>query len=399
MTVERPRIDGLSSHPPLLRGGFRPFFLGGALWAVIVLALWLGALAGTIPLPSAFEPLAWHRHEMLFGYLGAVIAGFLLTAIPNWTGRLPVTGPRLAALAGLWLAARLAVLFSAWVGPWTALALDSGFLLTLAAAAAREVIAANTRHRPIVAVLALLACANAIDHGEALGWRVSEGLGWRAGLAVVLMLIGLVGGRIIPSFTRNWLSKHGDTAALPSQPDRFDNGSLLALAAALVSWTAAPTAAVSAALLVVVGGLQAIRLGRWAGYRAWRDPLVLILHIGFAWLPLGLMMLGASILIPAIPRTLALHALTAGAMGTMTLAVMTRATLGHTGRALRADAATIAIYGLVTLGAGARVIAPLLPLDYSSAIDAAGLLWGAAFLLFVITYGPKLVGPRPDGRA
>jgi uncharacterized protein involved in response to NO len=393
------REDRLMRLPPILRGGFRPFFLGGALWALIVVGLWVGALSGAVRLPTAFDPLAWHRHEMLFGYLGAVIAGFLMTAIPNWTGRLPIAGGRLAALAGLWLAARLAVLFSAVVGPAVALALDVGFLLVLAAVCAREVIAAKNRNFPLVVIILLFAIANAFDHAEALGFSVGTGLGWRAGFALVLMLIAVIGGRIIPSFTRNWLSKQGRNTGLPGQPDLFDKLCLATTAIALAGWAIVPDERWVAALLIAAGVVQAVRLGRWSGHRTLSDPLVFMLHVSYAWLPLGLLLLGASIFIPSIPATSALHALAAGAMASMTLAVMTRATLGHTGRPLHADAPTTAIFALVTLGAAVRVSAPLLPFDYMRAIDIAGLLWGGAFLLFVLAYGPKLVGPRPDGRA
>ncbi|MFC7498552.1 NnrS family protein [Enterovirga sp. GCM10030262] len=385
--------------PPIMRGGFRPFFLGGALWALIVVGLWIGALSGAVTLPTAFDPLAWHRHEMLFGYLGAVIAGFLMTAIPNWTGRLPIAGSRLAALAGLWLAARLAVLFSGVVGSAIALALDVGFLLVLAAVCAREVIAAKNRNFPIVMIILLFAIANAIDHAEALGFVVGTGLGWRAGFALVLMLITVIGGRIIPSFTRNWLSKQGLKTGLPGQPDLFDKLCLAATAIALAGWAIVPDATSVAVLLIAAGAVQAVRLGRWSGHRTLSDPLVLILHVAYAWLSLGLLLLGTSILVPAVPATSGLHALAAGAMASMTLAVMTRATLGHTGRILRADLPTVAIFVLVTLGAAVRVAAPLLPLDYMRSIQLAGLLWGGAFLLFVLAYGPRLVGPRPDGRA
>lgn len=397
MNLKRPRLDGLAAHPPVLRGGFRPFFLGGALWALIVLVLWIGALAGLLTLPTAFDPLAWHRHEMLFGYLAAIIAGFLLTAIPNWTGRLPVTGKRLAALAGLWLAARLAVLFSAVTGSWPALVLDVGFLFVLFVVAAREVIAAKNRNFPVVIVILLLATANTIDHAEAMGLVVTEGLGWRTGFGLVLTLIALIGGRIIPSFTRNWLNKQGVTTGLPGQPNWFDKLSLAVLAAGLSGWVLAPETSATAALLLFAGSAQAVRVARWSGHRAWQDPLVLILHISFAWLPLGLVLLGISILEPAVPRTSALHALAAGAMASMTLAVMTRATLGHTGRQLRADVPTVAIYLLVTLGAAIRVAAPLIPFDTMHVIQVAGMIWGGAFLLFLLSYGPKLLGSRPDG--
>lgn len=392
------RHDRLMALPPALRGGFRPFFLSGAVWAVAVVVLWVCALSGAITLPTAFDPLAWHRHEMLFGYLGAVICGFLLTAIPNWTGRLPISGTPLAALWTVWLYARLAVLFSAKTGTALAFIIDVGFFVVLSLVAAREVIKAKNRNLPIVVMILLFAAANAIDHGESLGFIDLGGAGWRLGLGLVLMMIGLIGGRIIPSFTRNWLAKNGATTGLPGQPNRFDLATLGTTAVALVAWTAAPEALASAVLLLAAGVLHAMRLARWSGLRTLRDPLVFILHLSYAWLPLGLLLLGAGLFVPELPRSSAIHALAAGAMASMTLAVMTRATLGHTGRQLRADGWTVAIYALVTLGAALRVTAPWLPIDYMRAIEIAGAAWAGAFLLFALAYGPKLLLARPDGR-
>ncbi|WP_037565902.1 NnrS family protein [Sphingomonas sp. UNC305MFCol5.2] len=384
--------------PPFLRGGFRPFFLGGAVWAMVVVALWILAMAGKLALPTHFDPLAWHRHEMLFGYLGAIIAGFLLTAIPNWTGRPPVAGSRLACLAALWLLARVAILFSTITGAVLAIALDVGFLVLLAVMAAHEVLAAKNRNLLVVFAVSLFAVANALDHVEALGVGVPAGLGWRLGFAIVLLLVSLIGGRIIPAFTRNWLTKAGEGGRLPPQMNRFDIAALAVTVASLLAWAALPDARVSGALLIAAGLLQTARLARWSGLRTWREPIVLILHISYAWLPLGLLLLGGSYFIWCIPVSAAMHALSAGAMASMTLAVMTRASLGHTGRELRADGWTQAIYALVTAGAALRFAAPMLPFDYGSTIAAAGTLWGASFLLFVLAYGPKLLGPRPDGK-
>lgn len=398
MRSEAERHDRLMRLPPLLRGGFRPFFLGGAAWAPIALFLWLFSLSGTLALPSAFTPLAWHRHEMLFGYLGAVIAGFLLTAVPNWTGRLPIAGPRLAALAGLWLAARLAMLSSAWIGASVAFALDVGFMATLAFMIGREVLAARNRNVPIIFAIGLFTLANALDHGEAMGVAVPEGLGWRMGFAIVLLLISLIGGRIIPSFTRNWLMKQGRRDGLPTQPGRFDLAAIGVTAVSLAIWAAVPDWRPIGALLVLAGLLQLFRLARWSGLATVREPLVFILHLSFLWLPLGLMLMGGSFLVRGIPFSAALHLLGAGAMASMTLAVMTRATLGHTGRDLRADGPTLAVFALVTLGALVRFTAPVLPLDYMMMLRLAGGLWAGAFLLFLIAYAPLLVGARPDGR-
>lgn len=386
-----------NSHP-FFRGGYRPFFTIGALWALVALILWLGALGGTITLPTYFDPLAWHRHEMLFGFVGAVIAGFLLTAIPNWTGRLPIAGGPLALLFGLWLAARAAVLFSMQVGPLVAALLDVGFYVILAALAAREVFAAKNRNAPVVILVLLFAIANALDHGAAAGMIDDEGVGTRAAIVIVILMISLIGGRVVPSFTRNWLVKQGAKRGLPTQPGRFDIIAIAATALAMTGWLIAPFNAFVGYLLVLAAVLQAVRLARWSGVRTWRDPLVLVLHVGYAWVPVGLGLLGLSIIGTAVPGSGAIHALTAGAMATMILAVMTRATLGHTGRELKASPATVLIYILVTVGALGRVAAPLLPMDYMLVVRLSGMAWGGAFLLFLLVYGPKLVGPRPDGR-
>lgn len=388
----------MAAAPPFLRGGFRPFFFGGALWAVAALILWLLSLAGAVTLPSAFDPLAWHRHEMLFGFVGAVVAGFLLTAIPNWTGRLPIAGGPLAALAGLWLAGRMAVLFSDRIGAGTAAAIDVGFYLVLAALALREVVAAKNRNVPIVGLVVLFGIANAVDHAVAAGVFADTGLGWRAALALVVMMISLIGGRIIPSFTRNWLAKQGMTTGLPTQPNRFDMLVLAATAGTLAAWVALPASRIVGILLLGTAALQAMRLARWRGLATWRDPLVLILHVGYAWVPAGLALLGLSMREHWVPGSAAVHALTAGAMATMILAVMSRASLGHTGRELKASLLTVISYVLVTAGALLRVTAPLGLIEYTRGMQVSALAWGGAFLLFLVAYAPVLLGPRTDGK-
>ena len=383
--------------PPVLRAGFRPFFFLGPLWAIVVVCLWIEALAGSITLPTAFDPLAWHRHEMLFGFLGAVIAGFLMTAIPNWTGRLPIAGRRLAALALLWIAARLAILVSASTGGVPAMLIEATFLFTLAGACAREVLIAKNRNVPVVGVVLLFAIAAVVDHLEGLGLVGTDQLGWRSGFALILILITLIGGRIIPSFTANWLIKQGQSK-LPGQASTFDHVAIATTALGLVCWAFQITPSLAAVLLFAASVLQAVRLARWGGWRTASEPLVLILHIAYAWMPIGLLLLGLSIVDIDVSSTAGLHALGAGAMASMVLAVMTRATLGHTGRDLHAGMGTVTIYVLVTAGAALRVAAPWLQYDYLLLIRIAGSLWGAAFLLFLALYGPKLLGPRPDGK-
>lgn len=230
----------MAAAPTFLRGGFRPFFLGGAAWGLIALTLWLLTLYGLFVLPSRLEPLSWHRHEMLFGFVGAVIAGFLLTAIPNWTGRLPIAGKPLAALASLWLAARIAVLFSAVTGAWTAAVLDVGFIMVLAFVGTREVLAAKNRNLAIVGVVLLFGIADALDHAAANGVIRDSGIGIRAGIALVVLMISLIGGRITPSFTRNWMVKQGIAHRLPKQPGQFDILVIASTALAMLGWVLVP---------------------------------------------------------------------------------------------------------------------------------------------------------------
>ena len=378
---------------PFFRGGFRPFFFGGAAWALIALALWICSLTGQISLPTALEPLAWHRHEMLFGFVGAVICGFLLTAVPNWTGRLPIAGWPLAGLFALWAAARLALFFSSVTGLWLASILDVGVFLTLGLVAAREVLEANNRNLPVVGMILLYGLADATDYLASTGAIPWPDIGWQMAISIVVLLISLIGGRIIPSFTRNWMAKRGMKEGLPTQPGRFDLFVIGATAVALLFWLAGPPSTVTGSVLIVAAILQAIRWIRWSGCRTFADPLVLILHVGYLWVPVGLVLLGTS-LAGLAPRSAAIHALTAGAMATMILAVMTRASLGHTARELRANAATVVMYILVTAGAVLRVAASLRLIDYNMGIDAAGIAWGGAFLLFMIAYAPVLWRPR-----
>lgn len=384
----------MAAAPPFFRGGFRPFFFGGAVWAPLALAIWLCSLAGLVTLQSQFDPLAWHRHEMLFGFVGAVVAGFLLTAIPNWTGRLPIAGAPLVILFGTWAAARAAVLFSAQVGMAFAALLDVGFYLVLALLAAREVVGANNRNRPIVGLVLLFGIANGVDHAAAAGLIADSEIGWMFGLSMVIMMISLIGGRIVPSFTRNWMTKHGLTSGLPTQPSPFDVAVVAITALALLAWLTVPVGPVSGGLLLAAGILQAVRLARWRGWKTARDPMVVILHVGYAWVPAGLVSLGLSMFTDAVPRSAAVHALTAGAMGTMILAVMSRATLGHTGRELKANSAMTTIFLAVTIAALLRVAAPLGIADYTLAMQASAIVWGAAFLLFLAVYGPILFAPR-----
>jgi uncharacterized protein involved in response to NO len=385
----RPEVSHL---PPVLQHGFRPFFLLGAVWAALALGLWLASLAGA-SLPVAMDPLAWHRHEMLFGYISAVIAAFLLTAVPNWTGGLPLRGRPLLLLVLLWASARLAVLTGGWIGPWPGLLLDVGFLAVLAAVIGREIAAGkNWRNLPVVGLVSLIALANLLSHLEQVMGLSWDMLGDRLAIGAIAGLVALIGGRITPSFTTNWL-KARKAPALPAPMDRLDNGALVLTGLALLAWLLLPETMLAGLLLLLAAAGTAARLARWQGAATTAEPLLLVLHVGYAWLALGLALFGLESL-GLVPRSASLHAMTAGAFGTMTLAVMTRATLGHTGRALTADRWTTAIFVLVNVGALARVVASLLPAAYTPALHLAGLSWGGAFLLYILYYGPMLLGPR-----
>jgi uncharacterized protein involved in response to NO len=333
--------------------GFRPFFLSAGLWAVISLPLWLHQFYGDITLPTRFAPLDWHVHEMLFGYVAAAITGFLLTAIPNWTGRLPMNGWPLAGLAAFWLAGRVAIFFSAKIGGALAAAIDISFLLTLTAVVAREIISGkNWRNLRVLGVLVALALGNIVFHAEVLIHGAAN-YGTRMGLAAVILLISLIGGRIVPSFTNNWLARN-NPGRLPVPFSRYDMSAIAAGAVGMVAWIAAPTDQITGGLLFFAGLLHTGRVARWAGDRALADRLVLVLHVAYAFVPFGFLLVGLSTFTPAILPTAGIHAWTAGAIGLMTLAVMTRATLGHTGQPLQAGIATQFIYGLIFVSAVLR---------------------------------------------
>lgn len=380
--------------PPVLLYAFRPMFLAAGSWAAIALALWLAAFFGYVSLPTRFDPMAWHIHEMLFGFVMAAVAGFLLTAIPNWTGRLPVRGPRLALLAGLWLLGRLACLSSAAMPGWLAAAIDLAFPATLLAVAAREIVTGrNWRNLPMTAPLAVFLIADLLMHLEALGANAPAGLGWRLGVAAPAILIAVIGGRIVPSFTRNWLAKR-KSERLPAQAGRFDALAVAVLVLAFAVWAFLPEAKTGGALLIAAALLHAVRLVRWQGLQSWPEKLLFILHVGYGWLVLGTALLGLSEFDIGVPMPSAVHALTAGAIAVMILAVMPRVTLGHTGRELTAGRATVAVFVLVNAAALARVCASWHAQWMSVLLLAAGAFWIAAFGLFEFIYAPMLLSKR-----
>lgn len=379
--------------PALFSYGFRPFFLAAASWAALNILLWVPQYLGLVAVPTEFSALDWHIHEMLYGYVAATVAGFLLTAIPNWTGRLPVNGWRLAGLALLWFAGRAAILLSANIGGFAAALVDVSFLLALASVAVREIVAGkNWRNLRVMVVLVVLILGNIVFHAEVL-LKGSADYGIRIAISAVVLLISLIGGRIVPSFTNNWLARN-NPGRLPVPLSRFDMVTIVSSAFSLVLWIAAPAHLMTGTLLLMVGCMQSIRLIRWAGDRTLAEPLVLVLHIGYAFIPVGFLLLGLSVWTPLVPGTAGIHAWTAGAIGLMTLAVMTRASLGHTGQPLRAGRATQIIYAAVLIAAITRVGAAFG--GSITLMEFAGAAWIAAFGGFLLVYGPLLVAQRPN---
>lgn len=380
--------------PAILAYGFRPFFFGAAVWAALAMAVWVPMLSGLVAVPTAFDPISWHAHEFLFGYLGAIVAGFLLTAVPNWTGRLPIVGWPLGGLAVLWLAGRVAVMVSAVLPPLVVAAVDLAFPVILAVVIAREIVAGkNWRNLIVLGMLAVFAIGNASFHWEAAGGAyAAQGMGLRIGLGAGVMMIAVIGGRIVPSFTRNWLVKRGP-GRLPTPPMQyFDKIALLVLLVALVLWVVLPVHPVSGAALALAGILHLIRLTRWAGHRTFAEPLVTVLHVGYLFLPVGAVGLGAEILVPGtIGMAAAQHLWMGGAIGLMTLAVMTRATLGHTGQPLSAGAGSVAIYTALVLAVVLRFAAGVWQADAPTLHMVSGLSWLCAFVGFLIIYGPLLL--------
>lgn len=388
-----PRLRSYEG-PPILSYGFRPFFLIGAVYGALAVPIWLSRYFGKLTLDGVFSPLTWHSHEMLFGFLPAIIAGFLLTAIPNWTGRLPIQGTALLALLFIWLLGRIAIGASAAIGWLPAMAIDCAFVAAVAAAITREVVAGkNWRNLVVVAILALLLAANAGFHLEA-HYTGSASYAERSGVALVLVLIMLIGGRIVPSFTHNWLAKTSP-GRLPAAFGRVDQISVAIAVIALPVWAIEPSSHPAGILLSIGALAQAVRLTRWAGWLTWRNPLLLMLHIAYGFVPIGFALSAAAAFFPdAVSASAGVHAWTAGAMGAMILAVMTRASLGHTGRELRADPATTVLYVAVLVSAFSRIGAALDPGHATSLLFLSSFTWIAAFLGFAIAYGPLLTRPR-----
>lgn len=389
-----PRQD--YSGPALFSYGFRPFFLSACLFALAIVPVWLLVWRGTIALSGPFSPVSWHVHEMIFGYGAAVLAGFLFTAVPNWTGRMPTRGAPLAVLLVLWLAGRLAVAGMLGLPAWLVMPIDVGFLVAVAAMIAREIVAGrNWKNLKVLVPVGLMALANAGFHVEAAlqgAAPVSE----RAGLSLLVFLIMLIGGRIVPSFTRNWLASTGSLSR-PKPFDRFDMVSLGVGAAALLGWTLAPEADASGPVLALAALLHLLRLVRWVGFLTLGSPLLTMLHLAYLFIPLGLAsaaMESAGLTAYVAPA----HLLGIGAVAGMTLAVMMRASLGHTGRALVSGPLLNIAFLMLPLAALVRLGGHSDVLPGLDGVHLAASLWTLGFALAAWRMVPWLVTPRVAAR-
>jgi uncharacterized protein involved in response to NO len=377
---------------PWLRLGFRPFYLGAAAYSMLAIPLWIAVLLGRVSLNLSISPVLWHAHEMLFGFAVAVIVGFLLTAGKAWTGLDTPRGRLLAALFGLWLAARLAAVFA----PYAVYAWLDVLLLPLVAAIFIAVLlrAGGGRNLPLGAILLLLTLANAAFHGAVIGFIDIEPVrALHAGLALIVMIECVIAGRVIPAFTQSALP--GLRLKVPAWLARATLGTT---AVALALWVLAPANPFNALALGTAALLHVLRLLRWKPLRTRARPILWVLHLAYAWLPIGLALLALSQL-GVVGVSSGIHALAVGATGGLIIGMITRTARGHTGRPLQASKLEVAAYVLVACAAVSRVLLPLLaPQQLVVWLVAAATAWGIAFALYLAVFSPWLVTTRLDGK-
>lgn len=400
LSIKKPVLEvspALSAHFPLpgwplFRLGFRPFYLGAAWFAMLAVPYWMAGLLGWLALPSTMPPLLWHAHEMLFGFAVAVIVGFLLTAGKAWTGLATPRGTTLAAMAGLWLAARLSALWAPY--PLYAL-LDMALLPWVAFVLARVLLkAGNRRNPPLVAILLLLAAANFAFHAAAMDWLAIDPLrALHAGLALVVMIEGLIAGRVIPAFTMS---------ALPGKqlkvPPALEHSTLVVTALSLAAWVLLPANPVTAIGFATAALLHAVRLWHWQPWRTRSRPILWVLHAAYAWLPVGFLLLALS-QVGGLAASAGIHALAVGATAGLIIGMVTRTARGHTGRPLSVSRLEVGAYLLVASAAVARVLLPLAaPALTTFWLVLAAAAWSMAFAFYLWRFTPWLLGSRLDGK-
>lgn len=393
VSASRPAQSAAPLHGwPLLRLGFRPFYLGTALLACLAVPLWIAIFLGRIQVPLPMSPLLWHAHEMLFGFAAGVVVGFLLTAVKAWTGLETARGPLLGALALLWLAARLASL----AAPYAVYAtLDMLLLPAVAAVLLRVLIkAGNKRNIPLICLLLLMAAANLVFHLSVLGIvAVPAVSALYAELALILMVVSVITGRVVPMFTRNVTP-----GLVINMPRKFELSLLAVTAVALALWVFAAPAPVVLVASLAAGVMHAVRLWKWHPQVTFKRPILWILHASYAWLPLGFVLLALAQLGWVVP-SLAVHAFAVGVIGGLIIGMVTRTARGHTGRPLQPSRGEVVAYALVMLAAVLRVLVPAVqPAWYAYALEGAACLWAIAFAIYLVIYTPWLMRTRLDGK-
>ncbi len=383
---------------PILQNSFRPFFIVAGIWATLAVPFWILNYFGLLIVADNFDILLWHQHEMLYGFIAAAITGFILTAIPNWTGRLPIKNKPLGFLVFLWIVGRIGFLTISIFGAKVVALMDLPFLIVLVLVILREIVSGkNWRNLPVIILISLFTLGNILVHLQLLDVIESAELGIRLSIFVLSILLALIGGRIVPSFTRNWLSQN-QVNRFPSGAGIFDKVCLVSLVVFVIAQIITPYHQLTSLLALLAGLLHGIRLIRWKVWLTLSEPLIWILHVGYMWLSVALVLIGLSGLSDFVPYASSYHALTVGAFSTMILAVMTRASLGHTGRPLKATLGTTVIYILITIAAILRVYEPFLNESGSLILSLSGIFWTLSFALFIFIYFPILTQSRKPNR-
>ena len=379
---------------PILQNSFRPFFIVAGIWATLAVPFWILNYFGLLIVADNFDILLWHQHEMLYGFIAAAITGFILTAIPNWTGRLPIKNKPLGFLVFLWIIGRIGFLTIPIIGAKVVALLDLPFLIILVLVILREIVSGkNWRNLPVIILISLFTLGNILVHLQLLDVIESAELGIRLSIFVLSILLALIGGRIVPSFTRNWLSQN-QVNRFPSGAGIFDKVCLVSLVVFVIAQIITPYHQLTSLLSLLAGLLHGIRLIRWKVWLTLSEPLIWILHVGYMWLSVALVLIGLAGLTDFVPYTSSYHALTIGAFSTMILGVMTRVSLGHTGRTLKATFGTTTIYVFITIASVLRVSESFLNDSRNLILSFSGIFWTLSFALFVFIYFPILTQPR-----
>ncbi len=387
-----------TSNFALFNYGFRPFFLFAGVYAVVTVSIWLYMLLNGSWQDGMLPPYLWHAHEMVFGFVSAAIAGFLLTAVPSWTGQKGLSGMPLVLLVLIWLLGRLVFIFYLQLQPAIIAIIDLTFFPVLGSVLTPSLLKGKSRNLVFLLFLAILFAANLVFHIAVLrNDTLLASYGLLLAVNTILLIISIIGGRIVPAFTLSAVRRRDDTFTITPLP-ALDRAAIFSILLILIVDLVWPHTKLAGILALIAAVLHAVRLARWKTLHVLSEAIVWILHIGYAWVVIGLALKGLYLLTGTIYTSAWLHAITTGAFATMILAVMTRAALGHTGRPLIAPPLIVVSYLVITLSAIVRVLSPAFTEVYLYSIATSGLLWIVAFILFLVVYTPILIGPRADGK-